>query len=357
VKRGPGAVTTDGRRSVLVIRLSAIGDCVMTSPAVRALRAACPDDFVAWVVEPKSAGIVVGNPHVDEVILWDRASGGYFSPSSALSLRRTLKPYGFDIALDFHGLARSAMISALSGARTRVVSIDSREGASLAANHVSQVRGPDEWVVARNVALLEAIGIHSSERRTCVPVTDESAAEADRVLQAVGLHGAPLLCLHLKGSWAHKFWPLDRFARVAEHAHERWGLASVVTGSRDDRPDAERLASMSTVRVANLAGELSLGGSSAVVARCSAVVGPDTCTVHMSAGLGVPTVALFGPTSPARVAPRGSHVRVVMYEMPCHPCVRRPTCIDYDCMLRLPTEVVVRALDDLLTQSVAGATG
>jgi len=341
-------VTTDGRRSVLVIRLSAIGDCVMTSAAVRALRAACPDDFIVWVVEPKSAGVVVGNPHVNEVLLWDRTSGGYFSPAAALGLWRTLKPYRFDIALDFHGLARSGMISALSGAEMRVVSVDSRECASLASNCVSQVRGPEEWVVARNVALLEAIGVHSSERRTCVPLTDESVAEADGALRSVGLADAPLLCLHLKGSWAHKFWPLDRFARVAEHALARWGLAAVVTGSRADRADAERLSRISAARVADLAGELSLGASSAVVARCSAVVSPDTCTVHMSAGLGVPTVALFGPTSPARVAPRGSHVRVVMYEMPCHPCVRRPTCVSYDCMLRLPADLVIGALDDLL---------
>lgn len=344
-------MTKDGRRSILVIRLSAIGDCVMTSAAVTALRRACPDDHIAWVVEPKSAAVVFGNPHVDQVILWNRGARGYFSPSAIASLRRRLAPLAADVALDFQGLARCALLAAVSGARQRVTLSDAREGATIGANYLVSVPHAYEPVIQRNLRLLHAIGIEQPRGECYVPVSDAGRAEADELLQALDYRGGPLLGLHLRGSWPHKFWPTERWAAIAEMARSRWGLEPMLLGGPADKGDAEALLSCSAVPIIDTVGKLSLGGTIAAVERCGAVIGPDTGTIHISSALGVPTVCLFGPTSPELLRPPGDHVRVVIHRMPCHPCVRRPTCRDYDCMLGIETGWVVEALDDLLLRS------
>lgn len=344
------SLTPDGRRSILVIRLSAIGDCVMTSAAVTALRRACPDDYIAWVVEPKSAPVVVGNRYVDDVLLWERDTHGYFSPGAVLSLKQRLAPLGVDIALDFQGLARCALIAATSGASKRVAFADAREGATIAANYLVSTARASESVIQRNLRFLEAIGIKSPVGECHVPVSAEGRAEFGSLMDRLGHDGGPLLGLHLKGSWAHKFWPTDRWATVAEMAVERWGLRPMILGGPADRHDAAALVEACRAPLLDTVGELSLAGSVAAIEQCGAVIGPDTGTIHISGALGVPTVCLFGPTRPELVTPPGEHVRSLIHRMPCHPCVRRPICRHYDCMLGLETEWVIDALDDLMTR-------
>ncbi len=130
----------------LVIRLSAIGDCVHCSAAVRALREARPDACIGWMVEPKSAAVVVGSSLVDEVIVWDRDKEPLFPPGGLLAMRRRLLPYRFDTALDFQGLGRSAIVSLLSGAPRRIGFVDSREAGALAANVPCGTRASGSWV-------------------------------------------------------------------------------------------------------------------------------------------------------------------------------------------------------------------
>ncbi|HTE20102.1 MAG TPA: lipopolysaccharide heptosyltransferase family protein, partial [Armatimonadota bacterium] len=90
---------------ILIIRLSAIGDVVVTTPVARALREAHPDAYLAWLVEPKAKDLVIGNPFLDEVIVWDRPSGAV-PPKEMWRLRRQLKPHRFEYAIDCQGLLR-----------------------------------------------------------------------------------------------------------------------------------------------------------------------------------------------------------------------------------------------------------
>lgn len=344
-------MTADGRESILMIRLSAIGDCVMNSAAARALRLARPEAFIAWIVEPKSAPVVVGNPYCDETIVWNRTSHSCTSVGAFRDLQHQLRPYGFDVALDFQGLLRSALIGLASGARIRAGFTDGREASALAANRPYTDSATDTyrgWAVRKYVNLLAAIGIDSDECICTVPVLPAARAEAEEAMRALGVAGGGLLGLHLRGSWPNKMWPLDSFARVAAWAYEEWGLTAAILGGPDDRADAERLNALLRTPAADFCGRTSLATSIALLERCAAVIGPDTGTIHAAAALGRPTVALFGPTPPEAVAPRGGHVRVVFHRFPCHPCLRRPTCRHYDCMLDVSAGEVFRALSEVI---------
>jgi heptosyltransferase I len=287
-------------------------------------------------------------PFVNEVIVYDRTEARLPSPRSLMQLHRMLAPHGFDVAIDFQGLARSARIAIVSGARTRVAFLDGREGAPVAANQPWLNRTSTQWVVDRYIELLETLGIQFRATPCYVPVSEESEALAAEFRRAEGIEGAPLLALALRGSWPSKFWPGDRFAEVARQAHERWGLVPVLLGGPGDRAAAEEVLAHARCPMIDNVGRLPLGASMAIVRGSAAVVGPDTGMVHAAMAFGVPLVCLFGPTDPERVAPRGENVRTVYHRMPCGPCNRKPTCVNYDCVLAISTEEVLADLEHVL---------
>jgi len=182
-----------------------------------------------------------------------------------------------------------------------------------------------------------------------VPVSEGARAEAAAAIRMAGLEGRRLLGLQLRGSWPSKCWPAERFAEVARRALERWGMVPVLIGGPGDRADADAVLSLCTGPVLDVVGGLSLAGSIGLVERCSALIGPDTGILHIAAVLGVPSVALFGPTDAAVIAPRGEHTRVEYHRLPCGPCGRRPTCRGrHDCMMAITADDVVASLVSLL---------
>lgn len=340
----------DGHESILIIKLSSIGDCIHCSAAVRRLREARPHDHLVWMVEPKSKGVVEGSPFVDDVIVYDRESAPPTSPRGFRALRDLLAPHGFDIAIDFQGLARTGLMSLASGARTRIAFLDGREGSPLIANVPWTARTDRQWVVHRYMELLEPLGIPFRETPCHVPVSEASEGRANEFLREAGLEGAPLLCLALRGSWPSKFWLAERWAELARVAHERWGMVAVLLGGPGDREDADRVLEAGRSPMLDAVGKLPLGASMALVRRGAALVGPDTGMIYASMAFGVPTVSLFGPSDPVLVAPRGPHMRTIYHALPCSPCFRKPTCTDYDCMLAITLDEVVAALGDALRE-------
>lgn len=339
---------TDEPRRILVIKLSSIGDCIHCSAAVRRLRDARPQDYIAWLVEPKSQAVVVGMPFVDEVIVLDRKVENVATPSGFRALRRRLAPYRFDTSIDFQGLGRSGLMALASGARTRVAYLDGREATSIAATVTWPTRSPRQWVVHRYTDLLGALGIGFAETACHVPISEESEARAARFLQESGVEGEPLLSLAIRGSWPSKFWPTERWARVAREAQSRWGMRSIVLGGPGDRPDADRLVASAETPMVDAVGKLSLGASMALVRRSAGLIGPDTGMIYAAMALGTPVVGLFGPTDPEIVGPRGPHCAIVYHPMACGPCMRRPTCRDYDCVLAITVDEVLEALAEVV---------
>ncbi|MCX8053926.1 MAG: glycosyltransferase family 9 protein, partial [Armatimonadetes bacterium] len=125
---------------ILIVRLSAIGDVLMATPVARALRKAFPQSYIAWVVEKKAADIVIGNPYLDDVIVWERTRGRSVA-SRVLNfakglwfLRNELRSRDFDVCLDLQGLLRSALVCWLSGAARRIGFADGAEGSVLFYN-------------------------------------------------------------------------------------------------------------------------------------------------------------------------------------------------------------------------------
>jgi lipopolysaccharide heptosyltransferase I len=308
---------TKSVRSLLIVRLSAIGDVVHTLPALELLRAALPRRKIGWAVEAEAAPLLEGHPALDAVHVIDRralgrARGRTRALRSCLSLLRGIERY--DAAIDFQGLARSALVARLL-ARRVFGSKHARELAPLSYSEAFPVPSPaDAHAVERYLALaravLSSLGVSVGEAPAPRLALEESTLDLPEEFLAL-LPGA--------GKPANRP-PVGFLAEVMRRSH----LPTVVVGGAQDRPAGAALARAGAL---DLTGRLSLRESASVLARASVVLGGDTGPLHIARALRRPVVALFFAADPARTGPHGfpgdAPALVVRGGAPCAPCLAR----------------------------------
>lgn len=336
-----------GKR-ILLIRLSAIGDVVITTPVSRALREAQPDAFIAWVVEPRAADILKGNPYLDQVLVWERNKGA-LTPRDMFQLRRMLQPYRFDYAVDFQGLMRSALVARLSGARTIIGNSEAKEHADLLYHTRIPRRTDDLSSRQRCLDLLRPLGVTSDDRRMVFPIPDVERSEARGLLADVGVApGQQYACLVPATTWKQKHWFEERWAELGELLRIRLGMTPVLLGARGDLPLASRILEAGRGSTVSLVGRTDLKTAGAVLAGAAVSVAVDTALMHASVAVGTPTVGVCGASGWPGFQDYEDFT-LVREALSCSPCHHNPSCDGrFDCMRALSAERVFDAAEGLV---------
>lgn len=327
---------SDGRNRILVVKLSAIGDVLMATPAARALRMAFPDGYIAWVVERKSADVVLGNPYLDEVIVWERTKIGSFIGDIAgfvrsfSKLRSELRSREFDVSVDMQGLLRSALVCVASGAKQRVGFADGAECCTWFYHKKYDPGGDEVNAQQRNLDLLKVLGVESNDTAMYMPVGDDDRDFARRFFAENGLEGRKVVAFCPATTWVNKHWTPEGWSGVADLLGN-YGAKPLILGSKADVRLAEQIAAGSKNKPVISAGKTSLKQAGALMEVSTAVVGVDTGLLHMSVALDRPTVGLFG-ASAWRCFLKKENFIWVAKDFPCSPCRRHPTCENIDCM-------------------------
>ncbi len=339
---------TEAGPRILIVRLSAIGDVLVTSPVSRALREAFPQATLGWVVETKAAGFLEGNPYLDEVFVWNRSKGLGIIPS-LWEISSRLRGRGWDWAIDCQGNLRSALVSRLSGARTVVGNRGAKEQAERFYHVKVDRNAADLSSRQRCLDLLAPLGVKSQDRRMVAPVTDGARQQAGELLAESGiLPGAGYACLVPATTWAQKHWLPERWSELADRLSRDLGLTPVVMGGPADAALTERIIGEARTRCISLVGRTSLSQASAVIAGAQATVAVDTALMHASVAVGTPTVVVAGASFWPGFQDY-ERFRLIREPMTCSPCLHRPTCDGrYDCMSALTAGRVIDAIRELL---------
>jgi heptosyltransferase-1 len=333
---------------ILIIRLSAIGDVVVTTPVSRVLREALPDAHLAWIVESQARDILTGNPYLDEVIVWNRRKGE-LSPKDMWRLHRMLKPKQFDWVIDFQGLLRSALVARLAGARNIVGNTEAKEYADLLYTIKVPRSDTDPSSRQRCLDLLKPLGIESEDRRMVLPLSEDERTASREILAAGGMAaGEPYVCLVPATTWKQKHWFEERWAELAALLRGRFGVTPVLLGGPQDVPMMERIRSAASGGCVVAAGKTSLKTAAALLEGAALTVAVDTALMHASVAVGTPTVALCGASHwPGFQDYAG--FRLLREEMACSPCTHNPTCEGrFDCMRALTPLRVMAAARELI---------
>ena len=336
-----------GIRKVLLVRLRSIGDTVLATPSLYALKRFLPHAEIDILLEDWVAPLLTQLDCVNDVITFERGS-----VIARARVAHQIRSRGYEVVYNLHGGTTATLLTRATGAPHRV-GYASYQYAAL-HNHLSPspllLWGQKKThSVEQQLALLGWTGVPVTDRPpTRLGVTAQAEAEISRRLSVAGLGGRKFAVVHPAAAFATKQWATDKFARVVEFLAER-GYATVSVAAPHESAVLNELASESSVRVVCL--DLSLPEVTALLARAQLFVGNDSGIAHIAAAVGTPSVVIFGSSNLAHWRPWAtSPAEVVFEEMPCQPC-HGYFCEKFEqpeCILRVPVTRVTAAIDRIL---------
>ncbi|MBL8088063.1 MAG: glycosyltransferase family 9 protein [Chthonomonas sp.] len=295
---------------ILIVKLSAIGDCLHATPALAALRQTFPNAHLGWAVHAHCAPVITSNSNLDKVHRWDRLR----MLEEFVVLRKSLRRERYDIALDLQGLFKSGFVTKLSGANKRFGPSEAREFAQVFyTSKIASQKGQHIIDVYLNRA--KAVGAQwESPPPMLFPVSSRDAEYADFLLREPGISlDRPIIVLNPSAGKPFKQWAPECFGRLADSLVSELGAYCLVTGSPGDRPLGEAVMAHTQYKdqVFNVVGRTSLTQLAGLLSKVSLFIGGDTGPMHMAQAVGTRVLALFGPTDPARLGPRDTDHRVI----------------------------------------------
>lgn len=337
---------------ILIIKLSAIGDVVQTLPALEAIKSACPESEVDWVVEEAAAGILEGHPLVSRLLVSRRKAWMGMLKRPGTFLRGSRELFGFitmlrktryDIAIDFQGLLKSGIVIGLSRAERKIGFAGTREFSSLFLNERLPAYDIERHALERYLDIARYLGAIDPPGRCSLPIEREQALMRERLGKATGA-GKRTVVLNPVARWKTKLWPEEKFARLADRLMAERGATVIFTGSPADREVISRIIGMMDGRPLNWAGETTLKELAALASLADLFITTDTGPMHLAAAAGGKVVALFGPTAPWRTGPYGEGHVVVRKGLECSPCFRRECGDAVRCMDAISVDEVMSQL-------------
>jgi len=303
---------------ILILKPSSLGDIVQALPVIRLLRAQWPDSQIAWWVDSRFSAILHGDPDINAIYLFDRQKSA--SPSHWPSLIHNvdrLRAERFDLVIDLQGLARSAVFGWFVNGSTYVGVDDRREKIhGLYDIAVSRPQAPHavDWYLE----VLNAIGVPTRRKFEWLPLKPAGKLAVDERMK-----GRRYVCLIPGARWDNKRWPVSGFSQLAKGLskdfHDLW---FVVLGGKSDVPLGLEIQEALPSRVLNLTGQTTLPELVEFLRGSELVVSDDTGPMHIADAVGVPLVAIFGPTDPQRTGPYQQRENVVRISLPCSPCLK-----------------------------------
>jgi len=337
-------------RKLLVIRLRSIGDAVLTTPSLFALRRFLPQVEIHILLEDWVAPLLNGSPLVDRVISIPRHGN-----SARARVARELHRISYDVVYNLHGGTTATFLARASGATHRV-GFCHYQYARL-HNHVApspqQIWSrPTLHSAEQQLALIGWTGVPVTDRpATRLSVTEKAAQSISARLAANGIQdGQPLALFHPAAAFETKRWPAENFARIADEVAAR-GLLPVVIASAKEKHVLDTVVAHSATRVVAF-DDLPLPEVSALAARARLFIGNDSGIAHIAAAVNTPCVVIFGSSNVAHWRPwTTNRNEVVREELSCQPC-HGYFCAEFEkpqCILSVPVERVIAAVDRLTT--------
>lgn len=348
-------------RNVLCVRLDAMGDVLMTTPAIRALKEATPGRRITLLTSPAGAAVSSMLPDVDACWTyespWMKASPARASSRADLDMIERLRSAGFDAAVIFTVFSQNPLPAAML---CYLADIPLR----LAHCRENPYRLLTDWVpdpeagaagrheVRRQLDLVAKVGARPSQERLSLRVPDPARRQVTRLLHSLGIEPSTRwVVVHPGASAPSRRYAPDGFAEAARRLAVESGCRVVFTGDASERDLIESVRSKMGVPSHSLAGELGLAELSALIERAPLLIANNTGPAHIAAAVGTSVVDLYALTNPQHT-PWLVPSRVLNHDVPCQPCYKS-VCpeVHHHCLQLVRPGEVVRAALDLLEQA------
>jgi 3-deoxy-D-manno-octulosonic-acid transferase/heptosyltransferase-1 len=334
--------------NILIVKLSAIGDVIHTLPAANAIRVHYPNAHITWLVEEAAYPLVANHPAIDRVLLSKRKRWiKNFAFREIIGFIRQLRDTRYDIVIDFQALLKSGVLTALARGKRKIGFDKGMEHAECSHIFFNERVPPvsmELHALLRYMRLLAPLGIESDCIEYRLPIQDRDRRTAEKLLT---LSTSPLIAINPVAKWETKLWQNEKFAQLADLLTDKHQATIFFTGAPEDRQTIDDIQSQMKHASLNLAGRTSLMELAALYEKADVLISTDTGPMHLGAAVGIPVVALFGPTAPWRTGPFGLGHQIIRSSQACSPCFKRK-CPTIACMKEILPEQVLAAVEKVI---------
>jgi lipopolysaccharide heptosyltransferase II len=327
---------------ILILKPSSLGDVVQALPVLRLLKLQFPKAGIYWWIDSALAPLIAGDPDLAGLVLFERKRWGKIRhwPEMFRSIA-WLRAQQFDLVIDLQGLLRSGIFAWLANGKFLAGLDENREGArgfyDLAAPRASFHTHAVDWYLS----VLPPLGVKVHDRFTWLPPRPEVAAIVKAKWAA---DKNSWFALQPGARWDNKRWPVEKYSELVRHLAKKFpDTRFAILGSPEDRHLGGAIASTEPERCLNLCGATTLPEMIEWLRLSRLLITNDTGPMHVAAALGLPLVALFGPTEPRRTGPYGQLANVLRIDLPCSPCLKSECHFvkPQECLRALSSEMVV----------------
>jgi len=340
---------TNGIRTILIRGTNWVGDALMTTPAVAAIRRNFPEARISMLVVPWVMDIFTHNPHIDEVIPYFR-EGRHKGIQGKMVLVKELRERKFDLSILLQNAFEAALLA--WGARIpRRAGYDTDMRGLLLTHAVA--RRPEYKKVHQTeyyLTMVRGLGLEAPDMDMFLHVPDEYTTHINSRYKEYGYEGKPLIVLAPGATYGSaKMWPGKRYSLLAAEVVRYSGARVVILGSIKEKFVGDGIVqSVGKEAAVNLCGATSLLEAAAWIKQATLFISNDSGLMHMAAALSKPQLAIFGPTDRISTGPRNSKATMIYHETTCAPCLKVRCPVDHRCMERITVEEVFEAAGQML---------
>jgi lipopolysaccharide heptosyltransferase II len=354
---------------ILIVRTDRMGDVILSTPVIRAIRTAYPNAYLGMMVARSNRELVEGHPDLNALFLYDK-KGKEKNWAGTIRFAQALKTHRFDTALILHSTHRVILLSWLAGIRQRIGY--ARRLPWLLTRKVPYTKGQGQrHELEYNMDLFRMLGVDLKgsdptgsdpvDLPLFVPTTSVQEAKVEEFLRSQGLDaGKPLIALHPGASCPSKRWPARRFSRLADRLIERRGVQVLVVAGPDGVEQAKAVVQGMQYQAHQAANLFSLGETAALFKKVRCLVSNDSGPVHLAGAVGTSVVSIFGRwgggLSPRRWGPTGEGSIALHKDVGCRPCLAHNCTIGFICLEAISVEEVFFAVEHVakLQKNVIG---
>ncbi len=329
---------------LLVRALNWIGDAVMSTPALAAVRATFPKAKITLLANPMVAQLLDGHPAVDRIIIFDRKKE-HHGFSGKIRLARKLKQERFELAVILPNSFDSALVPWLARIPERIGKASDGRSLLLTRTYQESVKPGAVHEVRYYLDLLAHFGIHGNILKPFLSTSAEEDLAAGEFLYNHGIKSdETILGINAGASFGSaKRWYPERFGEVGNRLADDWDARIILFGVTEEVSIVTEIEQLLQGRSLNLAGKTTVRQLMALIKRCNFFITNDSGPMHIAAAFGVPLVAIFGPTDHTGTAPCSDNAIIVRQAVDCAPCKLRVCPTDHRCMTSVTVDNVVQA--------------
>ena len=337
-------------KRILIIRTDRIGDVLLSTPAIKAVKDFYPNSFLAVMVRPYAKEIIEGNPYVDELIIYDKY-GEQNNILSSIKFAMNLKKKKFDLAIVLHPTNRVNLITFFAGIPERI-GYNRKMGFLLTKKMEDKKHLGEKHEMEYSFDIIRFLGIEPKDKKLLMPIKQPSENWADGILKKNRVSSNDkIAAIHPGASCPSKIWPQKFFSDLANKLANDYGYKIVIIAGPNDKEVARKVIMGIDYPVIDLSGQTTISELASILKRCKLFISNDSGPVHISTAVDTPTISIFGRSqkglSPLRWGPLGERDKFLHKDVGCIECFAHNCKKEFKCLTSIGVEDVLEAVDEV----------